>query len=86
VRIDQRTNLPIGAPTVLKDLPAALTVGLGWVWVTQQTASAVVRLDPRTGQIVGPPRPVGDGTSQVATADRMLWVATAGGEVARLYP
>jgi DNA-binding beta-propeller fold protein YncE len=61
--------------------PGALDVSSNFVWVPQNGASdeggngAVARIEASTGQIGGPPIPVGSGPTNLAVVDGALWVS-----------
>ena len=67
-------------------VPVAVAVGMGSVWVANNASGSVTQIDPATGdthEISG----VGVGPSGIAVGDGSVWVTTAGdGEVARIDP
>ena len=74
-RIDPRTNRVtsfIGLPPT----PTAITVAHGLVWVTvaREGPGIVVRIDPRTNHVSGPPIRVGTGPGEIVSAAGTLWV------------
>ena len=68
------------------EVPVAVAVGLGSVWVADNGSGSVTQIDPATGdahEISG----VGVGPSGIAVGDGSVWVTVAGdGEVARIDP
>ena len=48
--VDAATNTPKPSIRVGPD-PVAIAVGFGYVWVTDQTAKALYRIDPGTRQV-----------------------------------
>ncbi len=68
------------------EVPVAIAVGLGSVWVADNGSGSVTQIDPATGdahEISG----VGVGPSGIAVGDGSVWVTVAGdGEVARIDP
>ncbi len=66
--------------------PTAVAVGEGGVWVADNSAGILTRLDPGTGRVTGPGIPVGPGPLAVAAGEGAVWVATGDGRVRRVDP
>jgi hypothetical protein len=73
LRIDPETNKLVGRPTMLPADAWDLTVGGGFVWVTQFDGT-VLRIDARTGRLAGrvSARPLYFG-STIAFGDGLVW-------------
>jgi serine/threonine-protein kinase len=57
----------------------------GAVWVTNDRAGTLVKIDPKTGETVGKPLPVGRQPDGVVAAKGVIWTAgTADGKVRRI--
>ncbi|MGH9305341.1 MAG: hypothetical protein ACRD0I_00420 [Acidimicrobiales bacterium] len=54
--------------------PSALAFGFGHLWVADDSANTVTRVDPTTGLTDGPAIVVGRGPTAVATGDGAVWV------------
>ncbi len=84
--IDPAKDRPAGNPIPVRGQPNSVAVGFGSIWVANQNADTVMRLDPGER-----PTPisiaVGDQPTDVAVDDRWVWV-TNGGEhtVSRVDP
>lgn len=66
-----------------------IAVGAGRVWVTRptQTLGEVIRIDPQTNRVTGPPINVGRGPAQIAYGEGALWVEnTSPPSVMRIDP
>jgi YVTN family beta-propeller protein len=71
--------VPLGAS------PSAVAVGLGAIWVADNAANTVSRIDPTTNTVQ--PIRVGGGPGAVATGGGAVWVADGlGGTVSRIDP
>jgi YVTN family beta-propeller protein len=83
-RLDART----GARLARIPLPFAgsrIAAGAGAVWVIDPNGNSVWAIDPRTDQVLRTVN-VGPNPQGVAVGARSVWVATAGGDVARIDP
>jgi DNA-binding beta-propeller fold protein YncE len=76
-RIDPRANR-VAAFIGLPPNPTGITVAHGRVWVTEakEGPGIVVRIDPRTNRISGPPIRVGVGPGGIVSGVGTLWVAS----------
>ena len=54
--------------------PSGIAVGFGSVWVSNEAANAVVRIDPEA-DAVGPPIGVGNGRTAIGASSDGVWVA-----------
>ena len=74
-RIDPRTNR-VTSFIRLPPTPGAITVAHGRVWVAEaeEGPGIVVRIDPRTNHVSGPPIRVGTGPGEIVSAAGTLWV------------
>jgi YVTN family beta-propeller protein len=85
-RVDAETNdvvakVPVGA------WPSAIATGAGGVWVADDYANTVIRIDPKGANSVTATTPVGRGPSAVAVGEGAVWVAnTDDNTVARIDP
>jgi len=88
-RIDPRRNR-IASFIRLQPTPIGITVAYGRVWVTEpkQHQGIVVRIDPRTNRVSGPPIRVGTGAAQIVAGFGALWVTNGNGNgsVSRINP
>ncbi len=66
--------------------PVAVAIGDGAVWVANNGAGTVTRIDPRTRRAVGRPIRVGAGPVALTAAPSGVWVALASGFVVRIDP
>jgi YVTN family beta-propeller protein len=84
-RIDPRrgrilARIPVGGA------PAAIAVGEGGVWVTNNLDDTVTEIDPQTNRVMGETR-VGDSPLGIATGFGATWVANSGDDtVSRIDP
>jgi len=62
--------------------PTAVAAALGSVWVVDSVRGQLLRVDPRSGEVVGR-SPAGRAPVAVAAGDGAVWVAGAGGTVQR---
>lgn len=77
----------IGPPIRTGDGPYGVTVGAGYLWVTNTLDDTVVRIDPATHRRVGRPIPVGNGPHAIAFGEDGVWVANNDADtVVRLDP
>jgi DNA-binding beta-propeller fold protein YncE len=85
-RIDPQTNR-VTSFIRLQPTPSGITVAHGRVWVTvaKQGPGIVVRIDPRTNRVSGPPIRVGAGPGGIVSGAGTLWVATMN-HVSRINP
>jgi DNA-binding beta-propeller fold protein YncE len=74
-RIDPRANR-VTSFIRLPPTPTAITVAYGRVWVTEaeEGPGIVVRIDPRTNHVSGPPIRVGAGPGEIVSGAGTLWV------------
>jgi len=68
-----------GAPSVAGETsvgehPIGVTVGAGFVWITNQGDDTVTKIDPDSGEVVGDPIRVGDGPAGIRVGDGFVWV------------
>lgn len=88
-RIDPRRDR-VTAFIRLPPVPTGITVAYGRVWVTEPKAGpgTVVRIDPQTNRVTGPPIRVGTGAAGIVAGFGSLWVTngTADGSVSRINP
>ena len=74
----------------LQPTPIGITAAYGRVWVTEpkQGPGIVVRIDPRTNHVSGPPIRVGTGAAQGVAGFGALWVTNGNGNgsVSRINP
>ena len=77
-RIDPRTN-HVTSFIRLPPTPTGLTVAHGRVWVAvvKEGPGIVVRIDPRTNRVSGPPIPVGAGPGEIVSGAGTLWVTNS---------
>ena len=79
------TTFTRGPPVAVGGSPSAVAFGGGWVWVVDSGSSTVLKIDPRTMQVVSR-SPVGNDPARLLVGGR-LWVANAAdGTVTRLDP
>jgi DNA-binding beta-propeller fold protein YncE len=78
---------PGGLVVPLSGRPSDLVVALRTVWVTDDEANVVRRLDSITGKQIGPPIPVGTAPIAISGMDGngMIWVAGATGTVVPIF-
>ena len=76
-RIDPRANR-VAAFIGLQPNPTGITVAHGRVWVTEpkEGPGIVVRINPRTNRVSGPPIRVGVGPGAIVSGAGTLWVAS----------
>jgi len=85
-RIDPATRRVTDPPVAIAD-PGGIAVGDGGVWVTSRSRDSVIRLDPRTGALVGQVIHVGAQPTDIATGASGVWVAnSADGTVTHIDP
>jgi serine/threonine-protein kinase len=77
VRIDPRTNAVDGPPVRAGEALVAVAAGADAVWVADEAANAVARVDPLSGEIVARV-PVGAAPARLAVAPGVVWVANLG--------
>jgi DNA-binding beta-propeller fold protein YncE len=77
-RIDPRTN-HVTSFIRLPPTPAGITVAHGRVWVTEakEGPGIVLRIDPQTNRVSGPPIQVGAGPGEIVSAAGTLWVTNS---------
>jgi hypothetical protein len=77
-RIDPRANR-VTSFIRLPPTPTGITVAHGRVWVTvaKEGPGIVVRIDPRTNGISGPPIRVGAGPGEIVSSAGTLWVTNS---------
>jgi DNA-binding beta-propeller fold protein YncE len=63
---------PVGAA------PTGVAVGGGAVWIANGLADEVVRVNPKTGKLIGQPVPVGRNPYAVAAHGSSAWVTSLG--------
>jgi class 3 adenylate cyclase/streptogramin lyase len=68
-----RGSLTTTATVALSELPSALAVGAGGVWVVSAGAGTVTRVDPRANQIVETIT-LGHRPQEIVVADGLVWV------------
>jgi len=75
-RIDPRRNR-VTSFIRLQPNPIGITVAHGRVWVTEpkEGPGIVVRIDPRTNRVSGPPIRVGPGPGSIVSGAGTLWVS-----------
>lgn len=85
-RIDPRHNR-VTAFIPLRPDPIGITVAYDRVWVSEPRSGpgVVVRIDPQTDHVIGPPIGVGVGAGTIVPGAGALWV-TDTGEVSRINP
>ena len=85
-RIDPRHNR-VTSFIRLRPNPTGITVAHGRVWVTEpkEGPGIVVRIDPRTNRVSGPPIRVGLGPGSIVSGAGTLWVAGMD-DVSRINP
>lgn len=67
--------------------PRDVVEAFGFVWVVLTDDDVVVRLDPATGDRVGPPITVGDAPHKIAAGEGALWVTNSkDGTVSQINP
>jgi hypothetical protein len=88
-RIDPRTNR-VTSFIRLPPTPTGIAVAHGLVWVTEakEGPGIVVRIDPRTNRLSGPPIRVGAGPGEIVSGAGTLWVTNTslGVNVSRINP
>jgi streptogramin lyase len=88
-RIDPRRNR-VTAFIPLPPTPTGITVAYGLVWVTEPKAGpgVIVRIDPRTNRVSGPPIQVGIGPGAAVAGFGALWVSNGdlNGSVSQISP
>jgi len=88
-RINPRTNR-VTTFIRLPPTPIGITIAHGRVWVTvvKEGPGIVVRIDPRTNRVSGPPIRVGDGPGEIVSGAGTLWVTNTSGRagVSRINP
>ncbi|MEP6978522.1 MAG: ABC transporter substrate-binding protein [Thermoleophilia bacterium] len=86
---DTITRIDADSGRPMKTLPIAATelaFGAGTLWASQRTANHVVRIDPKTGNLVQP-IVVGNGPTGLAFGSGAAWVANSlDGTVSRIDP
>jgi DNA-binding beta-propeller fold protein YncE len=74
----------------LQPTPIGITVAYGRVWVAEpkEGPGIVLRIDPRTNRVSGPPIRVGTGAGQIIAGSGALWVTNGNGNgsVSRINP
>lgn len=85
-RIDPRANR-VASFIGLPPTPTAITVAHGRVWVSEpkEGPGIVVRIDPRTNRVSGPPIRVGPGPGLIVPGAGTLWLTTMY-QVSRINP
>jgi virginiamycin B lyase len=83
-RIDARTNKPTKVVTGFK-APIGLAFGFGSIWVADLDSQAIIRINPRSGRIVGR-LPVGGKPIRLGVGFGSLWVRDDTGRVLRIKP
>jgi streptogramin lyase len=83
-RIDPRTNKPDKIVAGFK-APIGLAVGFGSLWVADLDAKAILRINPRSGRIVGR-LPVGGLPVLLKIGFGSVWVRDDTGRVLRIKP
>jgi YVTN family beta-propeller protein len=77
----------VAGETKVGDDPIGISVGEGYVWVTNRGDSTVTRIDPSTGQVAGEPIHVGAAPAGVRVGDGYVWVTNQGDDtVSRIDP
>jgi streptogramin lyase len=71
------------APIQVGSAPSSIVGGSGRVWVANSSSGTVVTIDPRSKRVVGKPLAFDQGISDMAIADRRLWVLQGDGTVRR---
>jgi YVTN family beta-propeller protein len=85
-RVDAETN-DVVAKVPVGNWPSAIASGAGGVWVADDSAHTVIRIDPAGASSVTATTPVGRGPSAVAVGEGAVWVAnTDDNTVARIDP
>jgi len=88
-RIDPRRDR-VTAFIRLPPVPTEITVAYGRVWVSEPQAGPgnVVRIDPRTNRVTGPPIQVGTGAARIVAGFGALWVTNGNldGSVSQINP
>lgn len=83
MRVDPRTNR-VGAVVVLEG-SSDLTLGGGYVWVTNREGNTVTQIDPRTNQVVGEPIVVGGEPASIDMGEGSVWIGNfADGTLSRI--
>lgn len=76
----------VGAELEVGDSPTAIAVGEGGVWVAENGADSVVRIDPGSGEPASDPIAVGAGPAAIATGEGAVWVAAGDDSISRIDP
>ncbi len=79
IRADSLAEIDVKARRVMGDVPLGaqpgdVVSGGGSVWVADEAANNVIRVDPATARRVGPPEGVGIDPAALAFGDGALWV------------
>jgi DNA-binding beta-propeller fold protein YncE len=76
VRVDLIDDKIVGRPIPLgRGMAYDLAADNGTLWVANQQAGTVTRIDEKKARIVGPPIQVGDIQGAIAAKDNVVWVA-----------
>jgi len=80
-------GIDVSAPIAIGQAPLRIDAGADAVWVTSEPDGTLTRLDPESGEPLGPPLDLGVGVSGVAVGGRWTWVTNPRrGELLRLDP
>jgi virginiamycin B lyase len=85
MRVDARTNRRGGRVKGALAAPIGLALGFGSLWVVGLASKMVLRVDPRSGRVVGR-LPVGGDPVRVAVGFGSVWVRDDTGRVLRIKP
>ena len=85
MRVDARTNKRGGKIKGAVAVPLGLAIGFGSLWVADLGAKMVIRMNPRSGRVIGR-LPVGGYPVRVAVGFGSVWVRDDTGRVLRIKP
>ncbi|OLD58777.1 MAG: hypothetical protein AUI83_03775 [Armatimonadetes bacterium 13_1_40CM_3_65_7] len=84
-RLDPHTNRRAGQVKGYLLAPIGLALGFGSLWLADLDAKEIVRVNPRTGRIIGR-LPVGGQPIRLGIGFGSVWVRDDGGRVLRIRP
>jgi streptogramin lyase len=85
MRVDARTNTRSGKIKGAVAAPVGLAIGFGSLWVADLGAKMVIRVNPRSGRVIGR-LPVGGDPVRVVVGFGSVWVRDDTGRVLRIRP